>query len=198
MNVTLVELLHRAVVPAAERLQPGSMALLTADLVEGAGVRPLPIVVLKGDSAARLCPAEPAICLAVVETAHCPVFMFAIHIDGQTRGFAATHSVLVAMHTAEQRSLLRILGNADDCLYVAMSGSRPTLAFSVGARPELREQFTAAWHAVSEFPLNPQADTAEAAACAGFTMSLVADDILRRFFPSSNDTPPPDTRRSSA
>ena len=196
MNVTLVELLHRAVVPAAERLQPGSMALLAADQVEGGVVRPVPIVVLKGDGAARLCPAEPGICLAVVETPQCPVFMFAIHIEGQTRGFPATHSVLLAMHTAEQRSLLRILANADQCLYVAISGSRPTLAFSVGARPELREQFTTAWRAVSEFPLNPQADRGEAAACAVSAMSTVAGDILREFFSSKNETPPPDDRGS--
>lgn len=196
MNVTLVELLYRAVVPAAERLQPGSIALFTADQVEGAVVRPVPIVVLKADSAARLCPAEPGICLAVVETPQCPVLMFAIHIEGQTRGFPATHSVLLAVHTAEQRSLLRILGNADQCLYVAMSGSQPTLAFSVGARPELREQFTTAWHAVSEFPLNPQADTGKAVACAVSAMSMLSGDILREFFSSKNGTPPPDDRRS--
>jgi hypothetical protein len=124
--------------------------------------------------------------------------MFAIHIEGQIRGFPATHSVLLPMHTAEQRSLLRILANAGQCLYVAMSGSRPTLAFSFGTAPELREQFATAWRAVSGFPLNPQADTGEAAACAVSAMSMVAGDILREFFSSKNDTSPPDTRRSGA
>lgn len=197
MNVSLVELLHRAVVPAAERLEPGSMALLTADQVEDGVVRPVPIVVLKGDAAARLCPAEPGVCLAVVETPQCPVFMFAVYIEGQTRGFPATHSVLLAMHTAEQRSLLRILASANRCLYAAISGSRPTLAFSVDTRPELREQFTTAWRGVSEFPLNPRADTAHAAACAASAMSAVAGDMLRQFFPSGSGTRPPDARRSS-
>lgn len=193
MKLNLVEFLFRAVAPTAQHLPPGSMVLCAADRDEEDGsVRSIPIFVLKGKPEARLCPGVPGILVALVETPHCPVMMLGLHLDGQTCGFPADFSVTMPMHIAEQRSLLRILAKAGECIYVAVSGARPTLAFSVVIRPSMREMFATAWNAVSCLPLNPGADIARANDLATACLEhIVASGAMRGFFSSSSPSTPP-------
>lgn len=192
MKLNLVEFLLRAVVPTAQHLPPGSMVLCAADGDEEDGsVRSIPIVVLKGKPEARLCPGEPGILVALVEMPRCPVMLFGLHLDGQNRGFPADFSVTMPMHIAEQRSLLRILAKADECMYVAVSGARPTLAFSVAIRPSLREMFATVWNAVSCLPLNPDTDVARANDLATACLEhIVASRAMHGFFSSSGPSTP--------
>ena len=191
MKLNLVEFLFRTIAPAAQNLSPGSMVLCAADRDDDDGSeRSIPIVVLKGEVEARLCPTEPGILLGVVETPDCPMLMFGLRLDHQTGGFPADFSLTLPMHTVEQRSLLRIFANAEECVYVAVSGARPTLAFGVPLRPSLREIFTTAWDAVSKLPLNPEADVARAHELATACMQHVANDVLRGFFSSAGPSAP--------
>jgi len=117
--------------------------------------------------------------------------MFALRLDDQTRGFPPGFSVTVPMHTPEQRSLLRTLANAEECMYVALSGDLRTLALEVKIRPSLHDLFAMAWDSVAVLALNPQADLAKANDMATVLMQSVAKDVLRRFFSSGATVLPP-------
>jgi hypothetical protein len=84
--------------------------------------------------------------------------MFGLGLVDPIRGFPADFLVIMPMHTAEQRSLPRILANAVECTSVALSGEGPITALGVTIRPSLGELFLTDWEAGSTFPLDPQAD----------------------------------------
>lgn len=191
MKLSLVEFLFRAVAPVAQSLQSGSMVLCAADRNEDDGTTTeLPIVVLKGEPDARLNPTEPGILVGVIETPDCPMLMFGLHLDDQTSGFPRAFTVTVPMHTAEQRSLMRILANARECLYVAISGPLPTLAIGTNITPSLHEILSTAWDAIAALPLNPEADIDRAREVADAVMQKVATEVEGGFFHAHGSTPP--------
>ena len=190
MKLNLIEFLFRAIAPNAASLSPGSMAVCAAERDDADGVaKSIPIIVLKGDADARLCPTEPGVLVGVVETPECPLIMFGLRLDKQTCGFPPDFSTTMPMHSAEQRSLLRILANADECMYVALSGAMPTLALGVKIRPSLHELFVTAWESVATLPLNPQADVDKATDLAEAAIERVARDAMRGFFSSGGPDP---------
>jgi len=192
VKLNIVEFLFRTIAPAAQDMAPGSMVLCAAERDEDDGTsRSIPIVVLKGEPDARLRPTEPGFLVGVVETPDCPMLLFGLKLDNQTSGFPHAFSVTVPMHTADQRSLLRILANADECMYVAMSGSLPTMALGMKIDPSIHELFMTAWDAVAALPLNPEADIDRARELADALMNQVAKETAPRVFsPDNQDAPP--------
>jgi hypothetical protein len=192
MKLGTVEFLFRAIAPAAQDMAPGSMALCAAERDEPDGTsRSMPIVILKGESEARLRPIEPGFLVGVVETPDCPMLLLGIKLSNQTAGFPDAFSVTVPMHTVDQRSLLRILANADECLYVAMSGALPTLAMGMKVDPSVHELFTTAWDSVAALPLNPEADIDRARELAHALMNQVAKETRAKFSSFDRQDSPP-------
>lgn len=192
MKLNLIEFLFRTAAQRVSGLSPGSMALTTAEKGDSDGKAcNVPIDILKGEDSARLCPTEPGLIVGVVETPECSLLLFGVRLDKQTLGFPTDFSTTMPMHTAGQRSLLRTLANAEECMYVALRGDLPTLALEVRIRPSLHNLFARAWDSVAVLPLNPQADLAKANAMATALMQNVAKDALRRFFPSGASVLPP-------
>ena len=194
MKLNLVEFLFRAIAPAAQDLAPGSMALCAAERDGPDGTsRSMPIVILKGESEARLRPTEPGFVIGVVETPDCPMLLVGLKLRDQTAGFPDVFSVTVPMHTADQRSLLRILATAEDYLCVAISGALPTLAMGIKLDPSVHELFTAAWDSIAALPLNPQADIDRARELAHAAMNEIARETHARFSLFGSQASPPPT-----
>jgi hypothetical protein len=168
------------------------MVLCAAERDEPDGTsRSMPIVILKGESEARLRPTEPGFLVGVVETPDCPMLLLGIKLSNQTAGFPDAFSVTVPMHTVDQRSLLRILANADECLYVAMSGALPTLAMGMKVDLSVHELFTTAWDSVAALPLNPEADIDRARELAHALMNQVAKKTHAKFSSFDRQDSPP-------
>ena len=74
VKLSLVEFLFRGIGPAAQDMAPGSMSLCAAerDGLDGTS-RSMPIVILKGESDARLRPTKPGFLIGVVEAPDCPM-----------------------------------------------------------------------------------------------------------------------------
>lgn len=142
----------------AEDLSVGAMNLTTTEFSLPSGRHWLPTVVLKGKPHQRLRSPNPQVHVFGVETPECPVVLVGVHFPLHD-DFGQPYVTLIPMHSAEQRSLLRIIATAPYWFYVFFSGAAPTLAFLAGCEPGLVEAYSRIWTLVAGYPLNPNANT---------------------------------------
>jgi hypothetical protein len=116
--------------------------------------------------------------------------MFGLGLVDPIRGFPADFLVIMPMHTAEQRSLPRILANAVECTSVALSGEGPITALGVTIRPSLGELFLTDWR-LAQRSLSIRRPTSTERATLRVLSWSALREVLRESFSCDASVPPP-------
>ena len=148
-----------------EKMPVDSISLEVIELGINGKVSDVPAIVVKGDSNSHLNTYKVAIRLAGIHTPFCPVVTLDLTFPFQQESFTSSYWSFLPMHSMEQRSLLRIIANSEFWFLVVFSGNIPTDSTLIPIGQTSSDAYKKAWNLISQYPLDPEADTKSALNC---------------------------------
>jgi hypothetical protein len=145
--------------PTVEKMPYDSIYIVSTELEINGKPTDIPVIVMRGDVGSRLSTNEISIRLAGFHTSFCPVVTIDLIFPFQEGSFDSSYWIFLPMNSANQRSLLRIIMKSRFWFLVAFCGNVPMKRMFIPIGIKSSQSYSEAWHLVSQYPVDPNANT---------------------------------------